>query len=121
MIITSVDNQARVEILSALADGTRLQIVEMLAAKPRSAGEIHRAFAIAAPAVSRHLRVLREAGLVEDRRPADDKRVRLYGLRSEPLEDLATWLGAMSRDWQTQLDAFRDFVAVRTARPEETP
>jgi DNA-binding transcriptional ArsR family regulator len=104
-----------------LADGTRAEIVQMLAARPRSAGEIHGAFPIAAPAVSRHLRVLREAGLVEERRLPNDKRVRLYALKPEPLEELATWLAEMSRSWQTQLDSFKDFVALRTERPKERP
>ncbi len=92
----------------------------MLATRPRSAGEIHGAFPIAAPAVSRHLRVLREAGLVEERRPPNDRRVRLYTLKTEPLDELATWLAEMSRTWQTQLDSFKDFVALRSARPKET-
>lgn len=107
--------------LAALADGTRAEIVQMLATGPRSAGEIHGAFPIAAPAVSRHLRVLREAGLVEERRPPDDKRMRLYALKPEPLEELATWLGELSRTWQSQLDSFKDFVALRTERPKERP
>ena len=107
--------------LSALADGTRAAIIRMLATRPHSAGEIHSAFPIADPAVSRHLRVLREAGLVEERRPANDKRVRLYALRPEPLDELATWLGETSRAWQAQLDSFKDFVALRAARPKEAP
>jgi hypothetical protein len=45
--------------------------------------------------------------------------MRLYALRPEPLEELATWLGEMSRTWQTQLDSFKDFVALRAERPEE--
>ena len=90
----------------------------MLATRPRTAGDIHDAFPIAAPAVSRHLRVLREAGLVDERRPPNDKRVRLYALRAEPLQEVASWLDEMSRTWQTQLDSFKDFVAVRTARPK---
>ena len=118
MISTAVDKKIPVGLLSALADGTRAGIVQMLATRPHSAGEIHAAFAIAAPAVSRHLRVLREAGLVEERRPANDKRVRLYALRPEPLDELAAWLGELSRTWQSQLDSFKDFVALRTARKE---
>ena len=106
-------------LLSALADGTRAEIVEMLAGGPRTAGEIHRAFPIAAPAVSRHLRVLREAGLVEEHHPPGDRRVRLYALRPEPVGELETWLAEMSRMWQTQLDSFKEFVALRTERPGE--
>lgn len=109
----------RLELLTALADGTRAEIVQMLATRSRSAGEIHSAFPIAAPAVSRHLRVLREAGLVEERRLPNDKRVRLYALKPEPLEELATWFAEMSRTWQTQLDSFKDYLALRTERPKE--
>jgi DNA-binding transcriptional ArsR family regulator len=119
-MINIVDaKEPRARLLAALADGTRVGIVEMLAARPRSAGEIHAAFPIAAPAVSRHLRVLREAGLVQERRPPSDKRVRLYALDPEPLEELATWLGGLGRTWQGQLDAFKDFVALRAETPEK--
>jgi DNA-binding transcriptional ArsR family regulator len=115
------DNERRAELLLALADGTRGRIVEMLATGPRTATEIHRAFPIAAPAVSRHLRVLREAGLVEERRPEHDRRVRVYTLRAEPVQELAGWLEAIGQMWQTQLDSFRDYVALRTARPKQEP
>ena len=121
MIIITDAKHTRSARLSALADGTRAEIVRLLATRPRSAGELHGAFAIAAPAVSRHLRVLRETGLVEERRPTTDKRVRVYALRSEPLEELATWLAEMTRTWQTQLDSYKEFVALRTERPKETP
>ncbi len=99
--------------LPALADPTRRRIVEMLGEAPRTASEIHQAFPIAAPAVSRHLRVLREAGMVVDRRVAADKRVRLYALAPEPLDELARWLEQLSQAWQGQLDAFKDYVALR--------
>ncbi|HEV2711650.1 MAG TPA: metalloregulator ArsR/SmtB family transcription factor [Gaiellaceae bacterium] len=105
-------------MLLAVADGTRGRIVEMLADRPHTASEIHRAFSIAAPAVSRHLRVLREAGLVEERRPAEDRRVRLYTLRPEPMQEVADWLQELSRAWQQQLDSFKDYVALRTGRSQ---
>ena len=117
MISTPADNH-REDLLLALADRTRSRILEMLAERPHAASEIHRAFPIAAPAVSRHLRVLRQAGLVEERRPAQDRRVRLYTLRPEPVLEVAGWLEGLSRAWQEQLDSFRDFVALRNARPE---
>jgi DNA-binding transcriptional ArsR family regulator len=115
------DNERREELLLALADGTRGRIVEMLATRPHTATEIHRAFPIAAPAVSRHLRVLRETGLVEERRPERDRRVRVYTLRAAPVQELAGWLEAIGRMWQTQLDSFRDYVALRTAPPKREP
>ena len=117
-ISTTIDHDRRKELLLALADGTRGRIVEMLAARPHTATEIHRAFPIAAPAVSRHLRVLREAGVVEERRPGHDRRVRVYALRAEPMGELAGWLEALSEGWQAQLESFKDHVALRKARPE---
>ena len=86
--------------------------------RPSTASEIHRAFAIAAPAVSRHLRVLREAGLVEERRPDADRRVRVYSLRAEPMKQAAGWLDALSGAWQRQLDSFKEYVAVRAGATE---
>jgi DNA-binding transcriptional ArsR family regulator len=121
MISIADDKQRREELLLALADGTRGGIVEMLAKRPHTATEIHRAFPIAAPAVSRHLRVLREAGLVEERRPAHDRRVRVYTLKAQPVKELADWLAAMSQLWQVQLDSFKDHVALRSARSKEKP
>ena len=101
----------------ALADPTRRRIVEMLCESPRTASQIHQAFPIAAPAVSRHLRVLREAGLVVERGVPGDKRVRLYGPAPEPIDELSRWLAQLSRAWQAQLDAFKDYVELRQEAP----
>ncbi len=103
--------------LAGLADPTRRRIVELLQAGPRPATELHGAFAIAGPAVSRHLRVLREAGLVSERRVPEDGRVRLYGLEPEPLLQLARWLDGVAGGWQGQLDAFQDYVKLRKETP----
>lgn len=119
MISTDSDKGLRADVLTALADPTRAAIVEMLAARPHTAGDLHAAFTIAAPAVSRHLRVLREAGLIDERRPPHDRRLRVYALNPQPLEQLGSWLAELSQTWQTQLDAFREYVAVRAERPED--
>jgi DNA-binding transcriptional ArsR family regulator len=118
MINIVADQDRREQLLLALADRTRGRIVEMLAGGPHTASEIHRAFPIAAPAVSRHLRVLRQAGLIEERRPEEDRRVRLYTLRREPMDEVADWLTELSHAWQQQLDSFKDYVALRTDRRE---
>jgi DNA-binding transcriptional ArsR family regulator len=113
VITIATDKQQRDSLLLALADPTRADIVEMLADHPHTAGEIHRAFPIANPAVSRHLRVLREAGLVEERTPPDDGRVRVYSLRPDALAAIRGWFEGMDTRWQSQLDSFKDFVALR--------
>src|SRR5437870_12952325 len=77
------------ETLSALAEPTRLQIVELLRAKPRAVGEIVERLGLRQPQVSKHLRVLSEAGLVEVRPVAQQ---RIYSLRAEPLKELDVWL-----------------------------
>ncbi len=114
---TPVNNY--VDTLAALAHETRARIVAMLASRPHTATEIHDACDIAAPAVSRHLRVLREAGIIEERRPDDDRRVRIYTLNTEPIAELAAWLDELSRGWQAQLDSFKDFVALRSERAKD--
>ena len=63
--------------------------------------------------------MLREAGLIEERRPPQDRRVRVYSLRPEPMGEVADWLTGVSRAWQDQLDSFKDYVAVRTRREDE--
>ena len=117
MITIAAEKHHRDALLSALGDRTRADIVEMLAERPRTATEIHRAFRIAAPAVSRHLRVLREAGLVEERHPPEDRRVRLYALRPDALAELGAWLDELRGGWQRQLESFKGFVALRAERP----
>lgn len=103
--------------LAALADPTRRRIVELLGQAPHTATELHRAFPIAGPAVSRHLRVLREAGLVTEHRVPADGRLRLYVLETEPLRRLSSWLDGLGQSWQDRLADFQDYVAVRAERP----
>jgi DNA-binding transcriptional ArsR family regulator len=87
---------------SALADPTRRQIVEMLAAGERSAGDIARQFDVSAPAISQHLKVLREARLVRVR--ADAQR-RIYALDAAGIGEIDAWLSDIRRFWSGRLDA----------------
>ena len=112
-VIATRDDKLLASVLAALGDPTRRRIVELLAGGPRNATDLYREFAIAGPAVSRHLRVLREAGLVTGHDVPGDRRVRLYRLEAEPLAELSRWLGEVGQGWQGQLDAFKDYVAVR--------
>lgn len=89
---------------AAIADPVRREILLMLRDESLSAGQVAERFEISRPAVSRHLRVLREAGLVRD---AADGRRRVYTLVTAPLEGLSEWLGRLTapRGWEHRLDA----------------
>ena len=88
--------------IEALADPTRRRIVELLAERELGAGEIAAQFSISRPAVSRHLRVLREHGLVRARGEAQR---RLYSLEPAPLAELDAWLDRYRGFWAQRLDA----------------
>jgi DNA-binding transcriptional ArsR family regulator len=88
-------------IFEALADPTRRRVLELLVERSRSAGELAEEFTVSRPAVSRHLRVLREAGLVHWR---GDAQRRIYELDAEPLAELDRWLEPYRRFWSTALD-----------------
>jgi DNA-binding transcriptional ArsR family regulator len=87
---------------AALADPTRRQIVEMLAAGERSAGDIARQFEVSAPAISQHLKVLREARLVRVRAEAQR---RIYALDAAGIGEIDAWLNEIRRFWSGRLDA----------------
>jgi DNA-binding transcriptional ArsR family regulator len=91
-----------VEVFGAIADPVRRQILVMLQRGPRSAGAIAAEFDISRPAVSRHLRVLREHGLVHDEVRG---RERLYRLDLAPLAPLDDWLTQLRTGWASRLDA----------------
>jgi DNA-binding transcriptional ArsR family regulator len=89
-------------IMQALADGSRRTVLAILREHPATAGELADALPIARPGVSRHLRVLREAGLVDVRQ---DAQRRIYSLHPEPLIEVDEWLGEYRALWQNRLDA----------------
>lgn len=97
--------------LAALADPTRRGVVDLLRRRPHRAGELSAALSISAPAMSRHLRVLRETGLVEEAMDApeanDDARARVYRLRRAPFAQVRQWLDEVEGFWGDQLDAFK--------------
>jgi DNA-binding transcriptional ArsR family regulator len=98
------------DTLAALADPTRRRVVDLLRERPRRAGELSDAFRVSPPAMSRHLRVLRTTGLVEEERGGEDARVRVYRLRPEPFRDLQAWLAEVESFWTGQLGAFKAHV-----------
>jgi len=95
-------------VLQALADPSRRTVLGILRDHPATAGELAAELPIARPGVSRHLRVLREAGLVDVRQEAQR---RIYSLRPEPLSDLDEWLGDYRALWQHRLDALHTEIA----------
>ena len=99
--------------LTALADPTRRSVVELLRGEPRPAGEIARALDTSAAAMSRHLKVLRAAGLVEPQAVDADARVRLYRLRPEPFGELRRWVEEVEAFWGAELAAFKAHVEKR--------
>jgi DNA-binding transcriptional ArsR family regulator len=93
---------------AALSDPTRRAVIDLLRREPRRAGELAAALDMSPPAMSRHLRVLRMRGLVEEARDEQaDARCRVYRLRPEPFRDLASWLAEVETFWSDQLGAFK--------------
>ena len=95
-------------VLRAVADESRRTLLETLARGPATAGELAELLPIARPGVSRHLRVLREAGLVEARQEAQR---RIYSLCPAPLAEVDQWLGRYRSLWEQRLDALHTEVA----------
>lgn len=101
----------RDQTFTALADPVRREIVLRLASGPAAVGDITRPFSISRPAVSRHLRVLREAGIV-----AADKQGRrqIYRLSPTALEGAEGFLAEVRSAWEETLSAFKDYVEHRS-------
>jgi DNA-binding transcriptional ArsR family regulator len=96
------------EVLQALADPSRRTVLEILRSHPATAGELAAALPIARPGVSRHLRVLREVGLVDVRQ---DAQRRVYTLRPEALVEVDQWLEPYRALWRNRLDALHTEIA----------
>jgi DNA-binding transcriptional ArsR family regulator len=90
------------DALAALADPTRRRIVELLGRGERSAGELVEEFDVSAPAISQHLKALREARLVRVR---VDAQRRIYALDPAGLAEVDAWLAGVRRFWSGRLDA----------------
>jgi len=105
--------------LRALAEPNRLRIVELLRTGPLAVGEIGERLGMRQPQVSKHLRVLKEAGLAVVR---VDAQRRLHALRPEPLRELDAWLEPYRRVWTARLDALeRRLDAMADDAPAATP
>ena len=98
---------ARDAAFNALADPTRRAVLDLLRAGTRPAGEIARAFPISRPAISKHLKILRRAHLVDEHRQG---RHRFYQLNPEPLKTVDSWLDEYRRFWTASLENLKSFV-----------
>jgi DNA-binding transcriptional ArsR family regulator len=97
-------------VFGALADPTRRQVVQLLSDGPLRAGEIAGTVGSSGPAMSRHLRVLLEAGIVADERPPEDARARVFRLRPDSVAGLQAWLDQLQAHWNEQLQSFKRHV-----------
>jgi DNA-binding transcriptional ArsR family regulator len=101
------------QTFAALADPHRRRAVELLGQKARRAGELAEALGLPAPAMSRHLRELKQSGLVEETHPEFDARVRIYTLKDGAMADLKKWLADTERMWSDQLASFKAHVEAK--------
>src|SRR5436190_7719305 len=105
MVVIDADS-----VFDVLADRTRREIVKVLARSPRRAGELAGSLGMSPPAMSRHLRVLLEAGIVRDERGSDDARTRIFQLEPDAMVALRAWLDQLQAQWDEQLGSFKDHV-----------
>jgi DNA-binding transcriptional ArsR family regulator len=103
--------------LAALADPTRRRVIDLLRKRPRRAGELAAAFDMSPPAMSRHLRMLRRTGLVEEEELEEDARVRVYRLKRSPFSLLRHWLDDVEEFWGDQLASFKAHAENAGRRP----
>ena len=105
---------------AALSDSSRREMIRMLLHKPRRAGELAASVDMSPQALSRHLRVLRKAGLVAEEGIEDDARVRIYSVHPGAFQPLQHWLAQAEELWRAQLHAFKAYAegAQRGRKPK---
>jgi DNA-binding transcriptional ArsR family regulator len=104
------------DVFEVIADPTRRQILEILSGGERRAGELAEATRASPAAVSKHLRVLLNAGVIEDQRVPEDARVRLFRLRRESFTAVQAFLDQLQAEWNMQLGQFKRHVERKTTR-----
>ena len=101
-------------VFAIIAEPNRRALLNLLATSERSVGDLQRELRMPQPAVSKHLRVLREAGFVESR---VDAQRRVYRLRHEPLMEMDSWLAPFRRFWSARVDALERHLDRMQRRP----
>ena len=108
MVYIQIMTTANLQLtLLTLAEPNRFNIVELLRNGPKSVGEIVQALGISQPHVSRHLRILSEAGMVRSRSKAQ---LRIYSLEAGPFQELDEWFDSFSILWEERLDNFEEYM-----------
>ena len=105
---------------AALSDASRREMIRMLLKKPRRAGELADSVDMSPQALSRHLRILRKAGLVAEEGIEDDARVRIYSVHPTAFQPVQQWLTQVEELWRGQLHAFKAYAesAQRGRKPK---
>ncbi|MEO1374659.1 MAG: metalloregulator ArsR/SmtB family transcription factor [Cyanobacteria bacterium J06635_10] len=98
---------ASADVFQVIADPTRRAILDLLRTGEQPVKQLAEPFAMSLPAISQHLQILCEAGLVEMRKSG---RQRLYKLKPEPLKQVSNWVANYEQFWQKKLDALRDYL-----------
>ena len=104
---------------AALADPHRRHAVELLGERPRRAGELAEALGLPAPAMSRHLRQLKQSGLIEETHPEFDARVRIDALKDGAMTELKRWLADTEAMWTAQLASFKVHVEKKKRKSDK--
>ena len=111
----SAGSQQLSAAFGALADASRREMLRLLLQKPRRAGELAQCVAMSPQALSRHLRVLRKAGLISEQGIENDARVRIYSVHPAAFQPVLQWITQVEDLWRNQLHAFKAY-AERRAR-----
>jgi DNA-binding transcriptional ArsR family regulator len=105
---------------AALSDASRREMIRILLHKPKRAGELAESVSMSPQALSRHLRILRRAGLVSEEGIEDDARVRIYSVPPAAFQPVQSWLAQIEEHWRGQLSAFKTYAesAQRGRKPK---
>ena len=104
------------QTFAALGDPTRLAVVGLLRKSPARSSDLADALSTTRPTMSRHLGVLRKAGIIEETSVEDDARARMYRLRPERFSDVRSWVTHVESFWSDQLDGFKAHVEKKYGR-----
>ena len=118
MYISGMNTTTMQLTLQTISEPNRFNIVELLKKGPRSVSEIVQVLNIGQPQVSRHLRILGEAGLVRSRTKGQ---LRIYSLEAQPFRDLDAWFDSFSILWEQRLDNFEDYMLDIKRKEDKSP